>query len=210
MNAAAAQLLAATEPAEPARIAAVVLGASAGAVQALSAILPALPADYPLPILVVVHLPAGRDNTLADLLHAKSRIAVREAEDKEPAKGGVVYFAPADYHLLVEADHSLSLSSDDPVLFSRPSIDVLFESAADAWGPSLAGIVLTGANEDGAAGLKAVLDAGGLVVAEDPAGAYAPAMPAAALAACGGAARRLPLQGITDLLVELGAAWRTA
>jgi two-component system chemotaxis response regulator CheB len=122
----------------------------------------------------------------------------------------VVYFAPADYHLLVEADHSLSLSSDDPVLFSRPSIDVLFESAADAWGPALAGIVLTGANEDGAAGLKAVLEAGGLAVAEDPAGAYAPAMPAAALAACGGAARRLPLAGITDLLVELGAAWRTA
>lgn len=188
----------------PTRIAAVVLGASAGAVQALSTILPALPADYPLPILVVVHLPASRENTLAQLLNAKSRIAVREAEDKEPAEGGVVYFAPADYHLLVEADHSLSLSSDEPVLFSRPSIDVLFESAADAWGPALVGIVLTGANEDGAAGLKAVLAAGGLAVAEDPAGAYAPVMPAAALAACEGGARRLPLQGITDLLVELG------
>ena len=131
---------------------AVVIGASAGALEALSSLLPALPSDYRLPILIVVHLPPDKTSLLAELLRARCAIRVREAEDKEPIEPGVVYFAPPDYHLLVEQDRRLSLSDDEPVLFSRPSIDVLFESAADAYGGGLIGVVLTGANSDGANG----------------------------------------------------------
>lgn len=184
---------------------AVAIGGSAGAVQALLQILPALPADYPLPVLIVVHVPPGRQNALVPLFNDRSRIAVKEAEDKEPAQAGVVYFAPSDYHLLVESDGALSLSSDELVNMSRPAIDVLFESAADAFGPQLTAVVLTGANADGAEGLRAVVAAGGSAVVEDPQTAFAPAMPEAALKACGGA-RRMTVEQIASHLVELGAA----
>ena len=127
---------------------------------------------------------------------------VKEAEDKEPIRPGVIYFAPPDYHLLVEADHTLSLSADEPVLYSRPSIDVLFESAADAYGDGLVGIILTGANEDGAAGLSAVYDAGGIALVEDPEGAFSSAMPSAALARRR-EARVLSLDEIADYLKGL-------
>ena len=157
---------------------AIVVGASAGAIQALSRILPALPAGYPIPVLVVVHIPADRSDLLAPLFQAKCRVVVKEAEDKEPILPGSVYFGPSDYHLLVETDRTISLSADEPVLYSRPSIDVLFESAADAYGAGLVGVILTGANEDGAAGLLAIAAAGGVALAEDPADAFAPAMPA--------------------------------
>lgn len=186
-----------------ARIEAVAIGASAGAVEALSAILPRLPADYPLPVLVVVHVPADRRSVLAALFQSKCRIAVREAEDKEPAVPGTIYFAPPDYHLRVEADRTLSLSADDPVLYSRPSIDVLFESAADAYGAALAGVVLTGANQDGARGLAAVAEAGGIALVEEPATACASIMPTAALKACP-AARALSLDAIAACLLDLG------
>jgi two-component system chemotaxis response regulator CheB len=129
-------------------------------------------------------LPTGRDNVLVSLLQPTCRLPIKEADDKEPLTGGAVYFAPADYHLLVEDAGSLALSTDEAVNYSRPSIDVLFESAADIFGDGLLGIVLTGANHDGAAGLRAVVDAGGQAIVEDPAGAYASAMPMAALAAC--------------------------
>jgi two-component system, chemotaxis family, protein-glutamate methylesterase/glutaminase len=180
---------------------AVVIGASAGALQALSLILPALPADFPLPIMVVVHIPSDRRNMLAPLFQAKCRMAVREAEDKEPALAGTIYFAPPDYHLLVEADGTLSLSSDEEVLYSRPSIDVLFESAADAYGAALIGIILTGANPDGAQGLKAIAAAGGRTIVEDPSAAYAEAMPLAAVKACPGA-YVLPLAAIASYLMK--------
>ncbi len=166
----------------PARV--VAIGASAGAVQALLHLLPALPASYALPILIVVHIPPDRGNALVPLLAPRCRIAVKEAEDKERLVGGVAYFAPSDYHLLVEADGALALSSDEPVNHSRPAIDVLLETAADAYGPALVGIVMTGANHDGAAGLKAVADAGGVAIVENPATAQVPTMPAAALADC--------------------------
>lgn len=181
---------------------AIAIGASAGGVQALSAILPALPVDFPLPVLVVVHVPPDRDNALVPLFRDRCRLAVKEAEDKEPALPGVVYFAPSDYHLLVEADGTLSLSSEELVNHSRPSIDVLFETGADAFGPALAGVVLTGANNDGAQGLRAILDAGGHGLVEDPAAAYAQAMPAAALAACP-AVEVLPLSAIAPHLLSL-------
>jgi two-component system chemotaxis response regulator CheB len=183
---------------------AIVVGASAGAIQALSRILPALPKDYPIPVLVVVHIPADRWDLLAPLFQAKCRLPVKEAEDKEPIVPGFVYFGPSDYHLLVEADHTASLSADDPVLFSRPSIDVLFESAADAYGPALVGAILTGANHDGAAGLRAVANAGGVALVEDPATAFAAAMPSAALAACA-QAQPMSLDAIAAYLVGLGA-----
>jgi two-component system chemotaxis response regulator CheB len=184
---------------------AVVIGASAGAVEALSRILPALPADYPIPILVVVHIPPDRTDLLASLFAAKCAIAVKEAEDKEPIRPGMIYFGPSDYHLQVEADRSVSLSADEPVYYSRPSIDVLFESAADAYGAGLVGVILTGANEDGAQGLSAVEAAGGAALVEDPAEAFAATMPAAALAQCA-AARPMSLDAIADLLVGLRAA----
>lgn len=161
---------------------AVVIGASAGAVDALSAILPRLPADFGLPVIIVVHIPPDKKSAMVEVFRMKCEIEVREAEDKEPLAGGAVYFAPPDYHLLIERDRTLSLSNDEPVLFSRPSIDVLFESAADAYGPDLIAIVLTGANQDGAKGLKAAAQAGATTIVQNPQSAFAPTMPESALA----------------------------
>jgi two-component system chemotaxis response regulator CheB len=166
---------------------AIVIGASAGALEALSVILPALPADFKSPVIVVVHIPPDRRSILAELFQAKCRIAVLEVEDKQPIEDGTIYFAPPDYHLLVETNRTLSLSSDEPVLYSRPAIDVLFESAADAYGPALIAIVLTGANSDGAKGMLAVCEAGGTTIVQCPDGAFASAMPEAAIAMCPGA-----------------------
>lgn len=179
---------------------AVVFGASAGAVQALSAILPRLPRGYPWPLLAVVHVPSGRSD-MAPLFQSRCAIAVREPDDKEPIMPGTLYFAPPDYHLLVERDHSIALTMDDPVLFSRPSIDVLFESAAEIYGPGLTAVVLTGANEDGAAGARAVAAAGGTVLVEDPETALVAAMPSAAIAHCP-TAHVLSLDAIADWLIE--------
>jgi two-component system chemotaxis response regulator CheB len=182
---------------------AIVMGASAGALDTLSQILPALPAGYRLPVLIVVHLPPDRKSLMTELLQARCGVAVREAEDKEPISGGTVYFAPPDYHLLVENNRHLTLSDDEPVLYSRPSIDVLFESAADAYGPGLVGIVLSGANRDGANGLKAVAEAGGTVIVQSPDSAYAAAMPEAARLACPGA-RVLTPNKIASFLQDIG------
>ncbi|ODT88906.1 chemotaxis protein CheB [Phenylobacterium sp. SCN 70-31] len=184
---------------------AIAIGGSAGAVQALLRLLPTLSADFPAPILIVVHVPPDRENALVPLFQGKCRIAVKEAEDKEPTTPGVAYFAPSDYHLLVEADGTLSLSSDELVNHSRPSIDVLFEAAADAFGGALTSIVLTGANHDGAQGLKAVAGAGGVALVQDPAGAYAAAMPTAAVEACP-EARVMSLDAIAAYLAGLEAA----
>ena len=182
---------------------AVVIGASAGALEALTAILPALPEHFPLPLMVVVHMPPDRPSVLAELFQTKCRIQVREAEDKEPISGGTAYFAPPDYHLLVEADRSLSLSNDEPVLHSRPSIDVRFESAVDAMGPPDR-LVLSGANHDGAAGLKAVSEAGGKTIVQNPKGAFAAAMPEAAMAMCP-SARVLTPQKIAAYLQKVSS-----
>ncbi len=161
--------------------AAVVIGASVGAIEALSVILPALPPDFSLPVFIVVHVPADSRNLIAELFSKRCHIPVKEAEDKETIRGGTIYFAPADYHLLVESDFTLSLSSDEPVLYSRPAIDVLFESAADAYGDGLTGVILTGANSDGARGLSAVCEAGGSALVQHPHTSIGTAMPLAAL-----------------------------
>ncbi|MDQ0249637.1 two-component system chemotaxis response regulator CheB [Sphingomonas kyeonggiensis] len=179
----------------------VVIGASAGAIQALSVILPELPADFPVPIIIVVHVPTDRSNILAPLFETRCRMTVREAEDKEQALPGVIYFAPPDYHLLVESDATLSLSTDEPVLYSRPSIDVLFESAADSFGDAVSAVILTGASADGARGLKAICEAGGVAMIEEPETAQADTMPLAAAAACP-EARILTLEAIADYLMK--------
>ncbi len=182
-----------------ARTEAVAVGASAGALEALSVVLPRLPAGYPLPVLVVVHLPPDRDSLMVGLLGDSCRLPVREAQDKEPIEPGTIYFAPPDYHLLVEPDRRLSLSGEEPVLFSRPSIDVLFETAAETYGAGLAGVVLTGANGDGARGLRAIRQAGGTALVQRPETAAAAAMPLAALDACPDAVA-LTLEEIAEYL----------
>lgn len=183
---------------------AVVIGASVGAVEALSAILPALPAGFPLPVLVVVHVPAERRSALPELFAARCALQVKEAEDKEPLLPGVIYFAAPDYHLQVEPGFSLSLSSEEPVLFSRPAIDILFQTAADAFGDSLTGVILTGANSDGARGLRAVCDAGGKALVQSPYSAEGKQMPASALIACP-EAHAVPLDRLAGELLALTA-----
>jgi two-component system chemotaxis response regulator CheB len=167
------------------RIDAVAIGASAGGVEALSMLLPAVPAALRAAILIVLHLPRERASVLAEIFSSKCARPVREAVDKEPVEPGTVYFAPPDYHLLVDragpAGAHLALSADDLVNFSRPSIDVLFESAADVYGQRLIGIILTGANHDGAAGLAAVHEAAGITVVQHPDTAQSSLMPMAAI-----------------------------
>ena len=162
---------------------AVVIGVSAGGLQTLKIILPALAADFPLPLVIVQHLSADADSFLVNYLNEISAIAVKEAEDKEPLTAGVAYLAPAGYHLLVELDRRFSLSVDDRVNFARPSIDVLFESAADVFGEKLIGVVLTGANNDGARGLKAIKARGGLAIVQNPRTAEFATIPEAAITA---------------------------
>lgn len=181
---------------------AVVIGASAGAFDALSAILPALPTTFQLPIMVVVHLPPDKRSLMAELFRHKCSLSVEEAEDKQPLCPATIYFAPPDYHMLVERDRTLSLSKDAPVLFSRPSIDVLFESASDSFGASALGIVLTGGNEDGAKGLHAIIAAGGKALVQDPKSAFVPTMPEAAIRFCPDA-QILSLDAIADYLREV-------
>jgi len=165
----------------PARIGAVVIGGSAGAIDALEEILPRLPASTPWPVFVVVHVAPHPPSLLPSLFGRRCALPVREPADKELVMPGI-WFAPADYHLLVERGGTFSLSVDAPVNHSRPSLDVLFESAADAYGSGLVCIVLTGASGDGANGAKAVRDAAGLVIAQDPATAEAAMMPAETIA----------------------------
>jgi two-component system chemotaxis response regulator CheB len=159
---------------------AIVIGASAGGVDALKPLLSALTPRSP-PVLVVVHIPRQRPSLLATIFSQSCPGLVREAVDKMPLRPGEVYFAPPDYHLLVERGPGLALSIDDPVQYCRPSIDVLFESAADVFGPDLVGIVLTGNNDDGAAGLAAVRRQSGRAIVQDPETAQGSTMPAAAL-----------------------------
>lgn len=168
-------------PPRPPRYQAVVIGGSAGSIGAMLQILPALAPTLRATVLVGLHLPRERPSLLAAVFQPRCALPVREAQDKDPAEPGVVYTAPPDYHLLVDAGPVLSLSVDPPVNYCRPSIDVLFESAADIWGPALVGILLSGANEDGARGLAAIQSRQGLAVVQHPDSAEMPAMPQAAL-----------------------------
>ena len=180
----------------------VAVGTSWGGLQALRLLLGGLPREFPAAVVVVQHRsPESHPSALRDLLGAVSPLAVREARDKQPLEPGCVYLAPPDYHTLVEDDH-LELSVDAAVAHSRPSIDVLFETAAEARRERCAGVVLTGANADGAAGLARIAQLGGAAVVQDPDGAERPEMPRAALAAVP-AARVVPLEELSGVLVQL-------
>jgi len=159
---------------------ALVVGASAGGVEALNLLLPVVPEVPRVPVVVVVHLPPNRRSLLPEIFATRCLAPVREPIDKQPIGAGV-WFAPPNYHLLFEGDRSFAFSTDLPLNFSRPSLDVLFESAADVFGASLCCIVLTGANEDGAQGARAVRRKGGLVIVQDPESAHARQMPSAAI-----------------------------
>lgn len=187
------------------RVDAVVIGTSAGGVEALSRLLPALAPTVRVPVFIVLHLRRERPSLLVDIFTPRCALPVREAEDKEAVVPGTVYFAPPDYHLLIDRGPSTSLSADDVVNFSRPSIDVLFESAADVYGARLLGIILTGASSDGAAGLEAVRRTGGVTVVQAPEDSRAPLMVEAALER-GPADFVLPLEAIAGLLRGLDPA----
>ena len=176
----------------------VVIGASLGGVAALRQVLAELPAGFPAAIAIVQHRRPDADSPMSQLLGAVSPLPVREPRDRERIEPGTVYLGPAGYHLLVEPGW-LTLSVEGPVSWARPSIDVLFESAADAYRRRLVAVLLTGSSEDGAAGVEAVARRGGLTIVEDPGSAHSPVSPAAALART--AVRHvLPLSGIASLL----------
>ena len=160
---------------------AVVIGASTGGVSALKFLLGSLPKNFPAPLLVVTHIAPGSDDGLAVLLDALCAIRVKEADDQELSAPGTVYLAPANYHMLVERGGMLTFSIDPPVNFARPSIDVLFETAAEAFGPELIGVILTGAGSDGSKGLLKIKSTGGTVIVQEPADAEMSAMPESAL-----------------------------
>ncbi len=181
---------------------AIVIGASAGGLQALKRVLTALPASFSFPIAIVQHIADHSECVMADLLDRASRIAVKEAEDKELLRPGTAYLAPPGYHLLIEPDRSISLSVDERVNYACPSIDVLFESAAEVFGEALIGIILTGANADGAHGLKTIKERGGLAIVQDPESAESPTMPRAALAATE-VDYRVNLEQLAPLLLRL-------
>lgn len=186
------------------RIDAIVVGGSAGAFTALKVLVPALPAALHVPVLIVVHVPEDRPSAVAQLFSHETRLRVKEADDKERLEPGTVYFAPPGYHLLVEWDRSAALDAGEPRHFSRPSIDVLFESAADVFGSRLLAVILSGASADGAAGLKAVGLRGGITIVQQPATAEHPLMPNAAIAAHPPTAI-LPLDEVARLFGTLGA-----
>ena len=178
------------------------VGASWGGVTAVGRMLDDLSDEIDQPIVVVQHRGVSRaDGGLADVLQHHTRRVVRDAHDKDPIERNRVYLAPADYHLLVERGW-LSLSTDERVNFARPSLDVLFDSAADAYGPAVIGVVLTGANDDGAAGLARIKERGGVAVIQDPADSEKRAMPDAAIAATTADAV-LPLEEIPRFLYGL-------
>ena len=180
----------------------VVIGSSWGGLYALSDILCALPGDFWTPIAVAQHRSEeAEERLLEDTLETSCRVPVVDVHAGQPIEPGHVYIAPPDYHLLVEHDH-FTLSTDDVVQFARPSVDVLFESAADSYGADVVGVILTGAGRDGAVGLKAIYDRGGHTIVQDPETAERASMPEAAIGI--GAAREiLPLTEIPDRLFEL-------
>ena len=185
----------------------VVIGCSWGGLHAVGRVLEALPANFGAAVAIAQHRSADSDgDLLVRVLQARTSLPVREIEDKDAIEDGRIYLAPPDYHVLVEPG-TFALSVDERVQYSRPSIDVLFESAADAYGPRLVGVVLTGANEDGAAGLRRIKERGGVAVVQDPGDAEMPAMPAAAIAAAE-PDRILPLAEIAADLVRLCEAAR--
>lgn len=166
------------------RIELVVIGGSAGGVDALVGLLPALPQGFGPAVACILHVPADRESRLAELFDARVALPVVEARDKQAIEAGTVYFAGPGYHLSIEEDRSFSLSCEAPVHFARPAIDILMESAADVYGEAMAGILLTGANYDGADGMCRIREHGGLTIVQDPQEAQSSTMPLEAIRRC--------------------------
>lgn len=181
----------------------VVIGGSAGAIDVLRQVLARLTRSFVPAVAIVIHLPAEGPNVLHEILASPGTPPMKVAEDKEPIAPGTIYFAPPDYHLLVESGRTFALSIDPRVHFARPSIDVLFESAAEAYGERLMGVILSGANDDGAAGLRAVAAAGGITVVQGLESAEMIAMPGAALESVPGSIE-VNVPELADLLLAHG------
>lgn len=182
---------------------AIVIGVSAGGLAVLSDILSELPVDFAIPVIIVQHRFREERDLLEEIMQEKCRIRIKQADEKEKIEGKSVYFAPADYHLLIEKDRSFSLTRDTPVNFSRPSIDVLFEAASEVYGPKLVGVILTGTGKDGASGIQAIRQRGGLTIAQDPSDALFRDMPKAAINT-GSVQFILNGPEIKDLLLDIG------
>ena len=178
----------------------IAIGASLGGTAALQTLLPTLPMDWPAVVTLVFHRGQGPGEMLGRFLAKYSRWPVEEAQDKTPIVPGRLYFAPSDYHLMVEGDH-FALTTEAVVSYARPSIDVLFDSVADVYGERAAGVVLTGAGHDGAAGLTAIKERGGLTLVQSPETAECPSMPNAAIAT-GKVDKILPLEEIFPFLIK--------
>jgi len=163
------------------RYKAIVIGSSAGGLNALKTLIGGLKLPFKLPVIIVQHISPDAENYLIHILNDLKMLTVKEADEKEKPVKGMAYVAPPNYHLLVEADHTFTLTVDERVNYARPSIDVLFETAAEAFRDTLIGIILTGANNDGSKGLKKIRELGGLTIVEDPETAEVNSMPRAAL-----------------------------
>jgi two-component system chemotaxis response regulator CheB len=181
---------------------AIVIGVSAGGLTALSFIFKKLPADFSIPIIVIQHRSTSQGDLLEEILQEKCKLKLKQADEKEKIKEGTIYIGPPDYHLLIECDHTFSLSSDARVKYSRPSIDVLFESASYVYQDRLVGIILTGANNDGSDGIKRIAKNGGMTIAQNPEDAEFPPMPEAAIAT-GSVRKILSLAEIQKCLLKI-------
>lgn len=159
----------------------VLIGGSAGSLQVVTHLLNHLKAGLQIPVVIILHRKSDFESGLSTLFGSKTLLPVKDVDEKEPILPGVVYLAPPDYHLLIENDKTFSLDDSEKVHFSRPSIDVTFQTAADAYGAGVIAILLSGANSDGVDGLKAIKKQGGMVVVQDPATAMVPYMPQSAL-----------------------------
>ena len=187
----------------------IVIGASSGGLDALNRILNEMPPHFETPVVIVVHFPRNADIILESVFHVPQGVKILEAQDKMPIESSHIYFAPSGYHLLFEKNKCFALTQDEPVNFSIPSIDVVFESAARVFGKDMTGVLLTGASEDGAKGLLEVQNYGGKTYVQDPSSAAMPVMPEAALKIMKPSAV-LPLKEIGETLFKNsngGSAW---
>ena len=184
------------------RFEAIVIGVSSGGMNAMKVMFSLLPKDFSTPVIIVQHIGAHSDSQWIKLLNDKSNLPIKEADEKEKIENGKIYIAPPNYHLLIEKDRTFSLTVDERVNYSRPSIDVLFESAAEAYADKLIGVILTGSNNDGTNGIKRVKECGGLAIIQNPETAESAFMPKSAIAAIK-PDYVLSLEAIAELLIEL-------
>ena len=184
------------------RYEAIVIGVSSGGMNAMKVMFSFLPKDFNTPIIIVQHISAHSDNLWIKLLNDQNNLSIKEADEKENIEYGKVYIAPPNYHLMIEKDKTFSLTIDERVNFARPSIDVLFESAAEAYKDKLIGVVLTGSNNDGTNGIKRIQECGGLTIIQDPETAESSYMPASAIAVIK-PDYILSLEDIIQLLIKL-------